>query len=78
MQSYNKIMLYFWLFAGFFIAIGITYMGITEGFSKWMTSYVFALLCFIMFFMRRYMMRRMAKHVAFLEEKKKAEEGSNN
>jgi multidrug transporter EmrE-like cation transporter len=73
MHQYNKIMLYFWLFAGIFIAIGVTYMGITEGFDKWITSYTFAALAILMFFMRRYMVRRMEKHVAYLAAQKEKE-----
>lgn len=76
MHQYNKIMLYFWLFLGVFVAIGVTYMGITEGFSKWMTSYTFSVLAFLMFFMRRYMIRRMEKHTAYLAEQEKNKEAS--
>ena len=73
MHQYNKIMLYFWLFAGILIAIGVTYMGVTEGFDKWLTSYIFSALAILMFFMRRYMLRRMEKHVAFLAKQKEEE-----
>lgn len=67
-------MLYFWLIAGAVITIGITYMVITEGFRKWRFYYVFAVLCFIMYFMRKWMMKRMDNHLEFLESQKKEEE----
>jgi hypothetical protein len=38
-----------------------------------MTSYTFAALAIVMFFMRRYMVRRMEKHVAYLAEQKEKE-----
>lgn len=74
MNFYNKIMLYFWLMAAILIFIVITYLSITEGFKKWAFYYVFAFLAFLAFFTRRWMMKRMEKHLQFLEEQKKAEQ----
>lgn len=74
MNFYNKIMLYFWLFTAILIFIVITYLSISEGFKKWAFYYVFALLAFLAFITRRWMMKRMEKHLKFLEEQKKSEQ----
>lgn len=74
MNFYNKIMLYFWLFTAILIFIVITYLSITEGFKKWAFYYVFALLAFLAFITRRWMMKRMEKHLNFLEEQKESEQ----
>lgn len=71
MQLYNKIMLYFWLFAGFLSLIGITIMAFIEGFELWMYYYIIPIICFFMYFVRKWMMGRMEKHLQFLEEQKK-------
>ena len=73
MQFYNKIMLYFWIAAGFVILIGVTIMGFMDGFEIWMYYYLFAGLCFLMFFVRRWMMKRYEKHLKWLEEQNEKE-----
>lgn len=73
MQAYNKIMLYFWLVVGVLLFIIITYFGITEGFKKWSFYYVFATIAIFMFFVRRWMMKRMERHMKFLEEQAQKE-----
>jgi len=68
MRGYNKIMLYFWLLVGTIMLVMITYLAITEGFKRWAGYYVFVVLAFGMYFMRRWMMRRMEKHQKFLND----------
>jgi hypothetical protein len=68
MQTYNRIMLYFWLIAAIAIFIFITYMSYTDGIKKWGYYYIFVITSLMMFFFKRYMMRRMEKHMAFLAE----------
>ena len=70
MQFYNKIMLYFWLIMAVAIFTFITYMSITDGVKKWGFYYVFVVTSLSMFFFKRWMMRRMEKHLIFLEEQK--------
>ena len=70
MRIYNQIMLYFWLVAAVFIFIVITYFSITEGFRKWGFYYTFAVLALFAFLVRRWMMKRMEKHVQYMEEQK--------
>lgn len=71
-------MLYFWLLVGTFALIAVTYFGFKEGFDKWAYYYIFAVLAFLMFFMRRYMMRRMKKHMAYLAEQEKNAQSEKN
>ncbi len=71
MEIYNKIMLYFWLAAGILSFIGITIMGFIEGFELWVFYYIVSIICFFMFLTRKWMLKRMEKHMQFLEEQKK-------
>lgn len=64
-------MLYFWLAIGFLLLVVVSYLCITDGFGRWGTYYIFVLLCFIMYFMRKWMMKRYEKHMKFLEEQAK-------
>jgi hypothetical protein len=49
-------------------------MAISEGFKKWSFYYVFAFLALFAFLTRRWMMRRMEKHVQYMEEQKNSSE----
>lgn len=75
MQLYNKIMLYFWLFAAVVIFLITTYMSMTDGLKKWGFYYIFVAIALMMFVVKKWMMNRMEKHIQFLEEKKRAEQG---
>ena len=61
-------MLYFWLCTAVVLFIVVTYMGITEGFKKWLFYYIFVLIALFAFITRRWMMKRMEKQVKILEE----------
>lgn len=61
-------MLYFWLLMAVFLFIVVTYMAISEGFRKWSFYYVFAGIALLMFIVRRWMIKRMEKHMKYLEE----------
>ncbi len=74
MQRYNKIMLYFWLFVGTFITISITYLVLTQGFRKWGAYYLMAIMSFAMYFLRKWMMKRMKRHMEYMENQQKNEE----
>ncbi len=67
-------MVYFWLATSIILFITITYLGITEGFDKWVYYYAFALMTIVMYFMRKWMMKREEKHLQFLEKQKKKQE----
>lgn len=67
-------MLYFWLLMAAFLFIVVTYMAITEGFRKWAFYYVFAGIALLMFIVRRWMIKRMEKHLKYLEEQNQQEQ----
>ncbi len=69
MQTYNRIMLYFWLIVAGIIFITITYLSITDGWKKWAFYYVFVVTSLGMYFFKRWMIKRMEKHMAYLQEK---------
>ncbi len=77
MQLYNKIMLYFWLALGLVSLLVVSYMCFSDGLNKWASYYVFSLVAFLMFFVKRWMMNRMEKHMAFLKEEQ-AKQAQNN
>ncbi len=65
-------MLYFWLIAAAFIFVFISCMSYTDGIKKWGFYYVFVLTSLGMFFIKKWMMKRMEKELRFLEEKNKS------
>lgn len=69
-------MLFFWLVAGILIFLVVSFKGLTEdgGFQIWGYYYLFSGLSFLMFFVRRWMLKRMDKHLKFMEEKRLEEE----
>ena len=71
MNTYNKLMLKFWLIIGIVLVVFITYKCITDGFNKWGFYYVFAGLALLMYVLRRYMIKRMERHMQYLEEERK-------
>lgn len=73
MNLYNKIMLNFWLAVGVVLLVFVSYKSFTDGFNKWGYYYVFAGLALLMYFMRRIMLKRMEKHMKYLEEQENAE-----
>jgi hypothetical protein len=68
MNNYNKLMLKFWLVVSIILPIIITYFVLTEGFKKWGEYYVLAAFTFLMYLVRRFMMKRMEKHLTYLEK----------
>lgn len=65
---YNKIMLKFWLVVSVVIFCFVTYSGFKEGFEKWAFWYVFGVIAFIMYLMKKWMIKRMAKHIQYLQD----------
>lgn len=66
-------MLYFWLAAAIIIFLVVSYMSYSEGIKKWGYYYIFVVTALMMFFVKKWMMNRMEKHLKFLEEKRNAE-----
>lgn len=77
MQIYNRIMLYFWLIVAGLIFLTITYLSITDGWKKWAFYYIFVFTSLGMFFFKKWMMKRMENHLAYMEEQqnKKNQQG---
>jgi preprotein translocase subunit YajC len=46
-------------------------MSYAEGIKKWGFYYIFVASALLMFLVKRWMMKRMEKHMAFMEEQKK-------
>ncbi len=65
-------MLNLWLIISVILVVFITYKSITEGFNRWGFMYTFAAITILMYFMRRFMMKRMEKHMKFLDEQAKS------
>jgi SNF family Na+-dependent transporter len=70
MNKYNKVMLYVWLFIAVASFIIVTIMGFKEGFDRWSSSYVLSAIALLMFFVRKWMMNRMQKHMDYLNSSK--------
>jgi flagellar biosynthesis protein FliQ len=60
-------MLYFWLVVGIVSLIVVSFNCITVGVDKWGLYFSMPLIAFLMFFFKRWMMKRMEKHMKFLE-----------
>ena len=71
METYNKIMQFFWLFVGIATIIAVTFLGFRDGFERWSSYYIFGFFAILLYLVRRYMMKRMEKHQQFLNEQKK-------
>ncbi len=63
-------MLYVWLFVAVASFIIVTVMGFKEGFDRWFSSYVLSAIALLMFFVRKWMMNRMQKHMDYLNSSK--------
>jgi hypothetical protein len=68
MGIYNKVMLYFWLVMAIFIFVGVTVMGLKSGFERWYHFYLFGAISLLMFFVKKWMLKRMERHLLFLQE----------
>lgn len=66
MNKYNKLMLYVWLFVAIGSFVVVTFMGFKEGFDRWSSSYVLTGIALLMYFVRKWMMKRMSKHMEYL------------
>lgn len=71
MYKYNKIMLYFYLFSSIAMLLVVTGMCIKDGFRHWGFYYILVAITFMMYLMRKYMMKRMDKHMEYLENEHK-------
>jgi hypothetical protein len=68
MKKYNAFMLYLWLIVSIGSALIISYKGFTEGFERWYSYYVITGISFFMYIIRKWMMKRMEKHIEYLNK----------
>jgi hypothetical protein len=61
-------MLYLWLIVSIGSALIISYKGFTEGFERWYSYYVISGISFFMYIIRKWMMKRMEKHIEYLNK----------
>ncbi len=73
METYNKIMRFFWLGMAIVTFIIVTYSCIFDDYKTWIFYYIFPVIAFIMYWMKTWMMKRMQKHQQFLEDKQNGE-----
>lgn len=61
MNSYVRIMQFFWLAAGISIIVGVTILGFMQGFDRWFPYYIFGLMALFLYFIRRFMLKRLRR-----------------
>lgn len=64
-------MSYLWLTVTIVSAIIVTFKGITEGFDRWYSYYILTIISLFMYIIRRWMMKRMEKHLEYLDKNSK-------
>jgi hypothetical protein len=70
MRIYNKIMRLVWLFIAVALTLLISYLCLTQGLNKWASYYIFVIAAFGMFFFKSYMIKRVERHLEYLEQQK--------
>lgn len=71
MNKYNKFMLYLWLVVSIVSALIVTYKCFSEGYERWYSYYIISGISFFMYIVRRWMMKRMEKHLTYLKNQSK-------
>lgn len=69
MNTYNKIMQWFWLAMTVVVLIITTINVVNIGFREWGMYYIFAGVTFGFYLIRKFMIKRMEKHQAYLNQK---------
>ena len=69
MQLYNKITLFFWFGFSVVSFLFVSYKSITLGFDRWAFYYLIPFISLMMFFLKKWMIKRMIAHQKFLAEK---------
>lgn len=68
MKTYIRIMEIFWLSASILTFIMVTIMCLKENFASWAPYYTFSVLALAVYFVRRFMRKRMERHQQWLNE----------
>jgi hypothetical protein len=72
-SRYNQFSGYFWLLITGLSFLVITYKIITEGPQTWLPYYVVPIMALLMYFTKRWMMKRMYRHLNEMAQQKEAE-----
>lgn len=71
MTLYNKIMLKVWLIVAIAVFAITTYMCLVDDYRQWIFYYLVSVIALLMYFVKKWMIKRMNAHLAFLEEEKR-------
>lgn len=71
-------MLFFWLAAGIISLLIVSFNCFTIGFDKWGAYYITPVIAFMMFLFKRWMMKRMSKHIEFLDSTRETKNPAQN
>lgn len=61
----------FWLALAIVMFVVVTYKIITENFVSWAPYYGMVFIALMMYFVKKWMMKRMEKHMEYMENQKK-------
>ena len=73
METYNKIMKFFWLGLAIVSFVVVTYFCFKDDYKTWVFYYIFPLIALLMYFMKVWMEKRMVKHAKYMEDQKNGE-----
>lgn len=73
-SNYNRFSGYLWLVIAGLSFITITYKIINEGAQTWLPYYIVPLMALLMYFTKKWMMKRMYRHLQQMAEQKKDQE----
>ncbi|MBU2019573.1 MAG: hypothetical protein KJ941_08000 [Bacteroidetes bacterium] len=68
MGLYNKIMVKFWLIIAIIVFALTTYKCVVDDYRIWIYYYVIVAIALLMYFMKKWMIKRMEKHLAEMEK----------
>jgi ABC-type polysaccharide/polyol phosphate export permease len=69
-SRYNQFSGYFWLLIAIVSFIVVTYKIFTEGMQTWLPYYVVPVMALTMFFIKKWMMKRMTRHLNAMTQEK--------
>lgn len=72
-SQYNKLSGYLWLAIAALSFLAITYKIVTEGAQTWLAYYVVPVMALLMYVTKKWMMKRMQRHLAEMAQEKKQE-----
>lgn len=73
-SRYNQLSGYLWLVIAGLSFLTITYKIATEGAQTWLPYFIIPVMALLMYFTKRWMMKRMYRHLQEMAEQKKEQE----